>query len=93
METPPFSKLAYKTLQQGKAIAGLAHKELSTKLMEWVAPEAVPSTKSVTPDLMKDLKSAMSQLEERDWEEAQQGVYPETQLFDAPWLEWAGRYP
>ena len=93
MASTPLSKLAYKTLQQGKAIAGLAHKELSTKLMEWVAPEAVPSIKSVTPDLMKDLRSSMAQLEERDWEEAQQGIYPETQLFDAPWLEWAGRYP
>ena len=65
MASTPLSKLAYKTLQQGKAIAGLAHKELSTKLMEWVAPEAVPSIKSVTPDLMKDLRSSMAQLEER----------------------------
>ena len=38
MATTPFSKLAYKTLQQGKGIAGLAHKELSTKLMELLAP-------------------------------------------------------
>ena len=28
-----FSKIAYKTLQQGKSIAGLAHKELSTRIM------------------------------------------------------------
>ena len=93
MASTPLSKLAYLTLQQGKAIAGLAHKELSTKLMELVAPEAVPSTEAVPPDLLKDLRSSMAQLEERDWDEAQQGIYPETQLFDAPWLDWAGRYP
>ena len=93
MATTPFSKLAYKTLQQGKGIAGLAHKELSTKLMELLAPEAVPSTESVPPDLLKDLRSSMAQLEERDWDEAQQGTYPESQLFDAPWLDWASRYP
>ena len=93
MATTPFSKLAYKTLQQSKSIAGLAHKELSTKLMELVAPEAVPSTQAVSPELLKDLRSSMAQLEERDWEEAQQGTYPESQLFDAPWLDWASRYP
>ena len=87
MASTPLSKLAYQTLQQGKAIAGLAHKELSTKLMELVAPEAVPSTEAVPPDLLKDLRSSMAQLEERDWDEAQQGIYPETQLFDAPWLD------
>ncbi|MEB3253767.1 MAG: SAM-dependent methyltransferase, partial [Synechococcus sp.] len=47
MVSTPLSKLAYTTLQQGKAIAGLAHKELSTKLMELMAPEAVPSTESI----------------------------------------------
>ena len=93
MASTPLSKLAYKTLQQGKSIAGLAHKELSTKLMELMAPEAVPSTESVPAELLNNLRAAMAQLEERDWDEAQQGIYPESQLFDAPWLEWASRYP
>ena len=93
MASTPLSKLAYKTLQQGKSIAGLAHKELSTKLMELMAPEAVPSTESVPAELLNNLRAAMAQLAERDWDEAQQGIYPESQLFDAPWLEWASRYP
>ena len=46
MATTPFSKFAYQTLQQGKSIAGLAHKELSTKLMKLVAPEAMSTTSS-----------------------------------------------
>ena len=69
MATTPFSKLAYQTLQQGKSIAGLAHKELSTKLMELVAPEAMPTTESVSPDILQTLRNAMAQLEERDWQE------------------------
>ena len=93
MATTPFSKLAYQTLQQGKSIAGLAHKELSTKLMELVAPEAMPTTESVSPDILQTLRNAMAQLEERDWQEAEQGVYPTSLLFDAPWLDWASRYP
>ena len=93
MATTPFSKLAYQTLQQGKSIAGLAHKELSTKLMELVAPEAMPTTESVSSDILQTLRNAMAQLEERDWHEAEQGVYPTSLLFDAPWLDWASRYP
>ena len=33
------SKIAYKTIQQGKSIAGLAHKELSTRIMNFVLPD------------------------------------------------------
>ena len=83
MATTPFSKLAYQTLQQGKGLAGLVHKDLSTRLMSLVAPEAVPSTESVPPELMSTLRSAMAKLEERDWADAEQGVYPEDLLFDA----------
>ena len=36
MAKDQLSKIAYKTLQQGKSIAGLAHKELSTRIMNFV---------------------------------------------------------
>ena len=42
MAAQSLEKIAYHTLQQGKTLAGLAHKELSTKLMEVLAPEAAP---------------------------------------------------
>ena len=45
----PVTKLAYQTLQQGKSILGLAHKEVSTRLMELVAPDASSSTVAVPP--------------------------------------------
>ena len=93
MATTPLGKLAYKTLQQGKAIAGLAHKELSTKLMELMAPDAVPKTEAIPAELLNELRSSMSALSECDWEDAERGIYPTELLFDAPWLDWASRYP
>ena len=45
-------KIAYHTLQQGKTLAGLAHKELSTKLMEVFAPEADPGKFPIDQDLI-----------------------------------------
>ena len=93
MASTPLSKIAYQTLQQGKSIAGLAHKELSTKLMELMAPHAVPKTEAIPADLLNELRRSMAALSERDWEDADRGVYPTELLFDAPWLEWASRYP
>ncbi len=49
MAAPSLKKIAYHTLQQGKTLAGLAHKELSTKLMEVFAPEASPCLLYTSP--------------------------------------------
>ena len=35
----------------------------------------------------------MERLEKIDWQEAEAGIYPKSQLFEAPWFEWAIRYP
>jgi ubiquinone/menaquinone biosynthesis C-methylase UbiE len=87
------TKLAYQTLQQGKALLGVTHKEVSTRLMGLLAPEGTPKTVPVPPELLGRLKQAMDALHERDWQEAEQGLYPPSLLFDAPWLDWASRYP
>ena len=39
MAREKISKIAYKTLQQGKSIAGLAHKELSSRIMNLLLPD------------------------------------------------------
>ena len=39
MATDSLTKIAYKTLQQGKSIAGLAHKEISSRLMNLISPD------------------------------------------------------
>tara|TARA_Y100001968_G_scaffold154003_1_gene140672 strand:+ start:670 stop:1737 length:1068 start_codon:yes stop_codon:yes gene_type:complete len=87
------TKFAYHTLQQGKSLAGLAHKEVSTKLMELVFPDSKSTDLPLKRRLLLDLRKSMQKLENLDWEEAAKGVYPKTQLFDAPWLEWAKNYP
>jgi ubiquinone/menaquinone biosynthesis C-methylase UbiE len=87
------TKLAYQALQQGKSLVGVAHKEVSTKLMELVAPQGAPKTLPIPPQMLMDLQAANSALMEIDWEEAEQGLYPTILLFDAPWLDWAARYP
>ena len=33
------SKIAYKTLQQSKSIAGFAHKQISSRLMNFILPD------------------------------------------------------
>ncbi len=87
------TKLAYQALQQGKSLVGVAHKEVSTKLMELVAPQGAPKTRPIPPQMLMDLQAANAALMEIDWEEAEQGLYPTSLLFDAPWLDWAARYP
>ena len=89
----PLTKLAYQTLQQGKSLVGVAHKEVSTRLMELVAPQSAPKTKPITPQLLVDMQASHSKLLEIDWQEAEAGLYPTSLLFDAPWLDWAARYP
>ena len=93
MATPSLKKIAYHTLQQGKTLAGLAHKELSTKLMEVFAPEVAPEKFPIDQELIKEVRGSMEKLERIDWQEAEAGVYPKSQLFEAPWLEWAKKYP
>ncbi len=93
MASSNLAKLAYLTLQQSKSIAGLAHKELSSKLMELLIPEAKPNTDRLSNELLLELRRSISELEKLDWQEAEQGIYPKSQLFDAPWLDWASKYP
>ncbi len=93
MAQPNLTKLAYQTLQVGKSVAGLAHKSLSTKLMEVLAPSAMPTLEPIPNSLLIELRRAMQTLENIDWLEAEQGIYPKAQLFESPWLDWAGRYP
>jgi len=93
MAAPSLRRIAYHTLQQGKTLAGLAHKELSTKITEVFAPEAAIDSFPIDKELIKEVRLAMKKLEKVDWQEAEAGIYPKSQLFEAPWLEWAKKYP
>jgi len=93
MAAPSLRRIAYHTLQQGKTLAGLAHKELSTKLTEIFAPEATTGSFQIDQELIKEVRISMQRLERTDWKEAEEGIYPKSLLFEAPWLEWAKKYP
>jgi ubiquinone/menaquinone biosynthesis C-methylase UbiE len=66
---------------------------VSTKLMELVAPAGAPKTRPIPMQMLKDLQASQSALLDLDWQEAEQGLYPTSLLFDGPWLDWATRYP
>jgi len=91
--TDPLTRLAYQTLQQGKSLMGVAHKEVSTRLMELVAPAGAPKTIPVPAAVLGRLQSSHNSLLERDWQDAEAGLYPKGHLFDAPWLDWIQAYP
>ena len=76
MAAPSLKKIAYHTLQQGKTLAGIAHKELSTKLMEAFTPGAAQVNFPINQDLIKEVRRSMERLESIDWKEAEAGIYP-----------------
>lgn len=91
--TDPLTRLAYQTLQQGKGLMGVAHKEVTTRLMELVAPAGAPKTVPVPATVLRALQASNSRLLETDWRDAEAGLYPTGLLFDAPWLDWIQAYP
>ena len=88
-----FSKIAYKTLQQGKSIAGLAHKELSTRIMNFVLPDNKLGNFNIDKKLLVDIQNSMDRLREEDWHDAEKNIYPQKLLFDEPWLRYLTQYP
>ena len=93
MERESISKIAYKTLQQGKSIAGLAHKELSTRIMNFVLPDKKFGNLNIDRKLLIDIQNSMNYLREEDWNDAEKKIYPQKLLFDEPWLRYLTQYP
>ncbi len=87
------SKIAYKTLQQGKSIAGLAHKELSSRIMNLLLPDENFRNFNIDKNLLIDIQNSMDYLREEDWNDAENNIYPLKLLFDEPWLRYLTQYP
>ncbi len=86
------TKLTYQTFQQSKSYFGLAHKIISTRLMDLISP----SDRKVTPipaELLLNINGRLSKLLEVDWQDAEEGVYPKSLLFDNPWEDFFKYYP
>ena len=93
MAREQISKIAYKTLQQGKSIAGLAHKELSTRIMNFILPDNKQGDINIDKKLLIDIQNSMDRLREEDWNDAEKNIYPKKLLFDEPWLRYLTQYP
>ena len=93
MAREQFAKIAYKTLQQGKSIAGLAHKELSARIMNFILPDNKLSKFSLDKNLIIKIQNSMNVLREEDWKDAEENIYPKRLLFDEPWLRYLTQYP
>lgn len=86
------TKLTYQTFQQGKSYFGLAHKILSTRLLNLISP-AQQETKALPLDVLLKIQQRMSALLEADWQDAERGIYPKNLLFDNPWEDFFLYYP
>lgn len=87
------TKLAYQGFQQGKSIFGLTHKNLSSFLKKLLYPELEKQVKTLEPAVLQKLQERMERLLEVDWQDAEQGVYPTSLLFDNPWEDFFLYYP
>ncbi len=92
-DTLPLTKLAYQTFQQSKSYFGLAHKILSTQVLNFMAPPLEKRTISLAPELLLKIQQRFNQILDADWQDAEKGVYPESILFDNPWEDFFRFYP
>ncbi|MBF2065123.1 MAG: class I SAM-dependent methyltransferase [Calothrix sp. C42_A2020_038] len=86
------TKLTYQTFQQSKNYFGLAHKILSTRLMNLISPSENKAT-PIPSEILLKLQGRLNNLLEVDWQDAQNDVYPESLLFDNPWEDFFKYYP
>ena len=93
MARESISKIAYKTLQQSKSIAGFAHKQISSRLMNFILPDSKLENFDIDKDLLMQIQNSMDILREEDWNDAEKNIYPKKLLFDEPWLRYLTQYP
>ena len=93
MARESISKIAYKTLQQSKSIAGFAHKQISSRLMNFILPDSKLENFNIDRELLMQIQNSMDFLREEDWNDAEKNIYPKKLLFDEPWLRYLTQYP
>lgn len=87
------TKLTYQTFQQSKNYFGVAHKTLSAQLQNLISPRVKPKTKPVSTEVLLQFQQKLNQITEADWQDAQQGIYPYSLLFDNSWEDFFRYYP
>ena len=89
----PLTKVAYQGFQEGKKVFGFVHKLVSDRLTNTVIPEQASKSQALSPEIFEKLQVKLKALEEKDWQDARQGVYPVSLLFDNPWSDFFRYYP
>ncbi|ACK70627.1 Methyltransferase type 11 [Gloeothece citriformis PCC 7424] len=87
------TQTAYQAFQQGKALFGLAHKNMSNRLTRLFVPNWEKIGQPLSKEEFDQLQQGRIQLLETDWKDAQEGVYPTSLLFENPWNEFFLYYP
>ncbi len=92
--TDTLTKLSYEAFQKGKIYFGVAHKTLSTQLLNWMNPPiAERKPQPLNPKLIATLQAWLDKIIETDWQDAQRGVYPESLLLENQWEDFLTYYP
>lgn len=86
------TKLAYQTLQDSKSYLSLAHKTTSIQIRKLLKPNDLPNS-PVPPEVISKLRQRSADLRIVDWQDAEDGVYPSSLLFDEPWIDYLAQYP
>ncbi len=87
------TRLAYQGFQEGKKVFGFLHKQVSDRLTNTVVPTQASKATPLSPEVFEKLQVRLKALEEADWQDAQDGVYPNSLLFDNPWSDFFRYYP
>ena len=87
------AKASYQTFQQSKSYFSLAHKTFNNRLTNLFVPNRSRNTTPLSPEILLKIQQMMTDIIEVDWQDAQQGVYPHSLLFDHPWLDFFRYYP
>ena len=83
----PLTRFAYQGFQESKKVFGFVHKLVSDRLTNTVVPEQSAKSQPLSPEIFEKLQVKLKALEEKDWQDAQQGIYPNSLLFDNPWSD------
>ncbi len=87
------TKLAYQAFHQGKSYFGLAHKTLSTQLLNFVAPPLEERTHPIPVELLLKIQKRLIEINETDWQDAEKGIYPTSLLLENDWQDFFRHYP
>ncbi len=85
-------KTAYQLFQEAKSLFSITHKTISSSIGNLIVNREEKATPLSSETILK-MRQRQQDLINIDWEEAKEGIYPESLLFDNPWDEFFRYYP